>query len=223
MGSAFRTTPQCYRFSHDPPTMLSYFPSVAVVVLWYLHQYPDQCSCERIVRLTGCFMDCLLWCLRFTTVEKMVAINRKRIQGPSRRNHGTLNKERMGILSLALLAILFLLSSSTTPTSTILFQDQHVLEEATSCELCDSCGLWFAASTLDPNEFGLYAGKARSANEHVAEPDLLSKCLPAVFRSFNFLVVLAFPVVLRLAPSCILIISYAYTHFKNSTTIRRQL
>jgi hypothetical protein len=69
--------------------------------------------------------------------------------------------------------------------------------QATDKDNCDdTCGLWFATSTFDPNEFGIYAGKARSANEHVAEPDVLSKCLPAVFCSFNFLVVvLAFPVV----------------------------
>jgi hypothetical protein len=66
--------------------------------------------------------------------------------------------------------------------------------QATDQDDCeDTCGLWFAKSTFNPNEFGLYAGKARSANQHVGEPDILSKCLHAVFLAFEFLVVLKFP------------------------------
>jgi hypothetical protein len=123
--------------------------------------------------------------------------------------------------SLSLLLLL-----APLPVSVLALQPEEApVCQATDKDDCDdTCGLWFAASTFDPNEFGLYAGKARSANEHVAEPDILSKCLLAVFRLFNFLVlVLTFPVVLRLAPSWFLMSSYAYTHFKNSTTLRRQL
>jgi hypothetical protein len=125
--------------------------------------------------------------------------------------------------SLSLLLLL-----APLPVSVLALQPEEApVCQATDKDDCDdTCGLWFAASTFDPNDFGLYAGKARSANEHVAEPDILSKCLLAVFR-ISFVQFLGscvdVPVVLRLAPSYFLMISYAYTYLKNSTTLRRQL
>jgi hypothetical protein len=35
------------------------------------------------------------------------------------------------------------------------------------------CGLWLAASASKPDTFGLFTGKKRSINEHVADPDVL--------------------------------------------------
>lgn len=58
--------------------------------------------------------------------------------------------------------------------------------QATDREDWDTCGLWFAKSTFNANEFGLYAGKARSTDEHVAEPDVLSKCLVYLFCSTSW-------------------------------------
>jgi hypothetical protein len=137
----------------------------------------------------------------------MVAINHKRIRGHSRRTRGAYDMEKLGILSLVLLGILFFVwtalrsgeptpvvappvvsppatSGKTTPVvpppATIISPDQQALEESSN-----SCELWLAVSAFKPGVLGLFSGVPKSPGQRVAEPDLLVPIFDANVNEFS--------------------------------------